>query len=81
MDVDDPLSGHSDVTSHLVNGYCVNHVTPMYSEIPQRVKSPVEMAIGITEITIDGCARGQLSSEDLRVVCSAIGIKPAPRGR
>ena len=75
MDVDDPLLDNSDIISHLMNGYCANHVTPTCNEISQRVKSPVKMAIAVTEIVINGYARGQLSLENLRAICSAIGIK------
>ena len=68
----------SDVISHLMNGYCANHLTPACAEISHRVKSPVMMAITITEIVINEYSRGQLSSRDLRDICFAIGIEPHP---
>ena len=68
----------SDVISHLMNGYCANHLTPACAEISHRVKSPVTMAITITEIVINEYSRGQLSSRDLRDICFAIGIEPHP---
>jgi hypothetical protein len=76
MDVDDPLLDNSDVLSHLMNGYCAGHATPACSEVSRRIKSPVKMAVAVTEIVIDGYSRQQLSTEGLRATCSAVGIKP-----
>ena len=39
------------------------------------------MAIVVAEIVIDGYRRRQLSSENLRTICSAVGIKPDCRQR
>jgi hypothetical protein len=36
------------------------------------------LSTAVTETTIDEYAQGQLSSEDLRVICSVTGIKAAP---
>ena len=76
MDVEDTLLDESDVVSHLMNGYCANHSTPACAEVSRRVKSPVKMAVAITGVVINGYSQGQLSSERLRSICSAIGIHP-----
>ena len=76
MDVDDPLLDKTDAISHLMNGYCANHATPACSEVSRRVRSPVKLAIAITEIVIDGYSRRDLSSQNLRTICSAVGIRP-----
>jgi len=79
MDVEDPLLDKSDVISHLMNGCCANHSTDACREVSRRVKSPVKMAITVTKIIINAYGQGQLSSENLRSVCSAVGIKPDRR--
>ena len=76
MDVDDPLLDRYDAIAHLMNGGCANHETLACAEVSQRVKSPVDMAIAVTKIIVDGHFRAQLSSEQLRTICSAVGIKP-----
>ena len=76
MDIDDVVSDKSDVICHLMNGYCANRATPACAEVSQHARSPVRMAIVVTEIVIDGYSRGELSTEYLRAVCSAVGIKP-----
>ena len=79
MDVDDPLLDKSDAISNLMNGYCANHATAACAEISQHVRSPVKMAIVVVEIVIDGYRRRQLSSQNFRTICSAVGIKPGCR--
>ena len=81
MDVSDPLLDKSDAISHLMNGYCANHATAACAEVSRHVRSPVKMAIVVAEIVINGYCRRQLSSENLRTICSAVGIKPDCRQR
>ena len=76
MDTEDLLLDESDIISHLMNGCCANHATDACTEISRRVKSPVKMAIAVTQIVIDEYLRRQLSSEHLRTICFAVGIKP-----
>lgn len=76
MDTEDLLLDESDVISHLMNGCCATHSTNGCTEVSRGVKSPVRMAITVTQIVIDACLRGQLSVECLRMICSTVGIKP-----
>lgn len=80
MDTEDPLLDESDIISHLMNSYCANHTTDACTEVSQHVKSPVKMAITVTQIVIDGYLRREFSSEHLRTICSAVGIKPDAAG-
>lgn len=69
MDVDDVLLDKSDTLSHLMNGYCANHATPACTEIARNVRSPVEMAIVVSEMVINRHACKELSPEHLAAVC------------
>ena len=68
MDVEDSMLGQSDTITHLLNSYCANHVAPACAEISHNVRSPVEMAIAVTETVVDGHAHGQISSQHLSIV-------------
>ena len=76
MDTEDLLLDESDVISHLVNGYCASHSANGCTEVSRGVRSPVRMAITVTQIVIDAHLRGQLSVENLRMICTAVGIQP-----
>jgi len=75
LDVDDLSLDKSDIIPHLMNGYCAESHDPsmcrgfgMY-----QVTAPVKMAIAVI---IEGYSEGELSSENLRSICSAVGIQP-----
>jgi len=79
MDVDGPSLDKSDAISHLMNGYCANHISSACTEVSRNVRSPVEMAVAMAEMVIDGYAHGKISLEHIRIVCSAVGIKSGGR--
>jgi len=79
MDVEDPLLDRSDTISHLMNGYCANHVASGCVEISCSIRSPVEMAITITEMIVDEYTHKQILPEHLSIVCLAVGIKSGGR--
>lgn len=78
---DNPGLDNPDIMLHLMNGRRAKHATPVRSEISRCVGLFVGMTTAVTETMIDEYAQGQLSSEDLRVICSVTGIKAAPHQR
>ena len=70
---DVPLT-HEDVISHFLNGQCVERKAPGRPEVTHGVRSPVKMALTITETIVTQCECKQILLDDLRVWCSAIGV-------
>ena len=79
VDCDDVPMAHEDVISHFLNGKCAGQKTPGCSEVARDVRSPIKMALTLTEAIVVQCERNQISLDDLRTCCSAIGVTTTQR--
>ena len=68
-----------DVISHFLNGQCVARDAPGCLEVSCGVRSPIKMALMVTESIVARCKRKQIAEEDLPVYCSAIGVTTTRR--
>lgn len=68
-----------DVISHFLNGQCGSRQAPGCSEVACAVKSPIKIALTVTEAIIVHCERKQIPPIDLRTYCSAIGVTTTQR--
>ena len=74
MESDDLSLTREDVMSHFLNGQCANRKAPGCSEVAHSVRSPIKMALTVTETIVAHCERNQIAPEELRAFCSAIGV-------
>ena len=79
IDSDDVPSTHEDVISHFLNGKCAGRKAPGCSEVAHEVRSPVKMALSVTEAIVTQCKRNRVSLDELRTYCSAIGVTTTQR--
>ena len=79
VDVDGVPLTHEDVISHFLNGQCAGRDVPGCSEVACGVRSPIKIALTVTEAIVVHCECKQISLGDLRMYCSAIGIATMKR--
>jgi len=79
VDSDDIPLAHKDVISHFLNGKCARRTNPGCSEVVRDVRSPIKMALTVTKAIIVQCKRNQISLDNLRTCCSAIGVTTTQR--
>ena len=79
VDNDDVPLTREDVVSHFLNGQCTSRSAPGCSEVARGVRSPIKMALAITETVVVQCERKQILLDNLRVWCSAIGVTTTQR--
>ena len=79
VDCDDVPMAHEDVISHFLNGKCTGRKTPGCSEVARDVRSPIKMALTLTEAIVVQYERNQISLDNLHTCCSAIGVTTTQR--
>jgi len=79
VDSEDVPLTREDVISHFMNGECAGRRAPGCSEVARGVRSPIKMALTITEAIVVQCDRNRISLDDLRMYCSAIGVTTTRR--
>jgi hypothetical protein len=79
MEPDDVSLTREDVISHFLNGQCVNRKAPGCSEAAHAVRSPIAMALIVTEAIVARCEHKQITLDDLHVYCAAIGLTTTHR--
>ena len=79
VESDDLLLTREDVISHFFNGQCASRKSPGCSEVARGVRSPIKMALTVTETIIVRCEHKQITPEELRTFCSAIGVMTLQR--
>ena len=77
--VDDAPLTREDVILHFLNGQCASRNAPGCSEVAHAVRSPIRLALTITETIVVRCERKQIPLDDLRRCCSAIGMTTTRR--
>ena len=77
--VDDAPLTREDVILHFLNGQCASRKAPGCSEVAHAVRSPIRLALTITETIVIRCERKQIPLDDLRRCCSAIGMTTTRR--
>ena len=79
VDSDDESLTYEDVVSHFLNGQCAGRNAPGCSEVARSVRSPIKMALTITETIVVRCERKQIPLNELRAYCSSIGVTTTQR--
>ena len=79
VEPDDVPLTHEDVILHFLNGQFASRNAPGCSEVARGVRSPIKMALAITEAIMVLCERKQIPSDNFRVYCSAIGVTTTRR--
>lgn len=79
MESDDEFRDREDVLSHFLNGQCASRNAPGCSEVARAIRSPIEIALTVTETIIVRCERKQIPSSDLNKYCAAIGVTTTQR--
>ena len=75
----DDLSTREDAMSHFLNGRCANRKAPGCSEVARSGRSPIKVAVTVTEAIVAHCEHKQIAPEELCAFCSAIGVTAARR--
>ena len=79
VDVDDAPLTREDVISHFLNGQCAGRKTTGCSEVARDIRSPIKMALIVTEAIVISCEHERISLNELRTCCSAIGLTTTQR--
>lgn len=79
VESNDILLDREDVISHFLNGQCANKQASGCLEVAQTVKSPIKIALNVTEAIIVECEHKHIHLNNLRAYCSAIGIVTTQR--
>lgn len=79
MEPDDVPLTREDIMSHFLNGQCASRKAPGCREVSHNVRSPIKMALVVTEEIIARCERNEISADDLHSYCSAIGVTTTQR--
>ena len=58
----------------MLNGQCASLKSPGCSEVAHKVRSPIRIALTVTEAVVIRCKRDQVSLDELRVYCNVIGV-------
>jgi len=79
VEPDDVPLNRDDVILHFLNGQCASRKAPGCCEVAHAVRSPIKVALTITEAIVAQCEGKQISANDLRTYCSAIGVTTTQR--
>jgi len=79
MEPDNVPLTREDIVSHFLNGQCASRKVAGCSEVARAVRSPIRLALTITETIIIRCERNQIPLNDLRTYRSAIGVTTTRR--
>lgn len=79
IEFDNAQLNREDLIAHFLNGQCASSKAPGCSEVARSIRSPIKIALMITEAIVTRCERKEIMPSDLLEYCSAIGVTTTQR--